>query len=452
MNIRGFSPERRNTMPFNEILQWIIGIIFGLTSVFGVVLPVDGPTQLRGHITDGLPVVAEDFTPEIRLIAFTDSHNQNHHVADAIDTAYELFDEDETYAGVDGFFGLGDFSSVGGEGDYVNYVRTLKEHVHEETVCINIHGNHEFKDDNYREYFINNFGYDPDTVTEINGFSCIAFSGERGATEWTFTPKSLKWLKSSIKEAEAKADGKPVFVFQHPHPFGTVYGSSVWCDPQLNLIFHGHSNIVDFSGHSHFPLNDPRSINQSTYTAVGCGAMATFELDNNYIPGQHPDGYDPAAQMCIIEADSDGSVRVRGYDLLSDTYFCDYYIDDVNDTGNYAYTYRNMKANDSAPVFDEGTSARAFRNDNGEWVISFDEAHSNFIVHEYKVKIKNSKGLTVFSENFVDDYFVIDDDDTADFRIGTDTLESGQSYTLRVRAESAYHKYSKWISIPFTAE
>ncbi len=441
-------------MSFHELFQWFIGIIFGLTTVLGVILPFGGAQRLAGKITEELPVVAEDFTPTVRLVAFTDTHNQNHHVADAIDTAYALFDNDASYPGVDGFFGLGDFSSVGFEGDYVNYVKTLNEHVRPETPCINIHGNHEFKHDDYRQFFLNNFGYDPNTVTEINGFSCIAFSGERGATEWTFTADSLKWLSTAIKDAEKKADGKAVFVFNHPHPWGTVYGSTYWGDPQLNIVLNGHNCVVDFSGHSHFPMNDPRSINQTTYTSVGCGAMATFETDKDYIPGQHPDGYDPAAQMTIIEADNDGSVRIRGYDLLSDTYICDYYIEDVNDQANYAYTLRNLAAHDTKPVFPEDAKAAAYKNDNGEWVISFDEAKaaSGFIVHEYRVTIKNDKGLIIYTNNFVDDYFVFDNDDTADFRIGTDTLESGKEYTLMVCAESAYHKYSNLRCLPFTAQ
>ena len=439
-------------MSFAEIFQWFIGIIFGLTSVLTVILPFGTAQRLQGNITDTLPVTPEDFSPAVRLVVFTDSHNQNQHVADAIDTAYELFDNDPVYAGVDGFFGLGDFSSVGQEPDYANYAATLREHVREETPMINIHGNHEFKNENYREYFLRNFEQEPDTVTEINGFSCIAFSGEKGATEWTFTARSLKWLSDAIDEAEARADGKAVFVFQHPHPWGTVYGSTYWGDPQINVVLNGHNCVVDFSGHSHFPMNDPRSIIQTSYTSVGCGAMATFETDKDYLPGQHPDGYDPAAQMCVVEADNDGSVRIRGYDLLSDTYFSDYYIDNVNDVSSWAYTYRNMRAHDSAPVFPEDASATAYRNDNGEWVISFTEASSNYIVHEYKVVIKDEKGLIVFSENFVDDYFVIDDDNTADFRIGTDTLESGKKYTLCVRGESAYHLYSDWVQMSFTAE
>ncbi|MBR5422685.1 MAG: metallophosphoesterase [Clostridia bacterium] len=436
-----------------KVVGWFFAVIFGIPALLSVVTLcwAIGPWT-AGTVTESLPVTPEDFVPTVRLIAFTDPHNNNKNVADAVDTAYLLFDNDPVYAGVDGIFGIGDFTSVGFEGDYANYSQTLFEHVRPETPCINVLGNHEFKVDYYDELFVKYFPHEPDTVTEINGFTCIGFSGDRGLTEWTFTPASLRWLSDAIDEAEEKADGRPVFVFAHPHPFGTVYGSTVWCDFQLNPIYAGKTNLITFTGHSHFPLNDPRSINQNTYTVVGCGATDRFELDNNGVVGQHPDGYNTANEMCVIEANDTGSVRIRGYDLNSDTYFCDYFIENVNDRSTFAYTYKNMKAHDTAPVFPEDTAARAYRNENGEWVISFDEAHSSFIVHEYKVTIKNEKGKKIFSKNFIDDYFVIDGDDTADFRIGTDTLESGKTYTLLVRAESAYHKYSDTLKLTFTAE
>ena len=163
-----------------QIKNYSIGIITGFFYVLFVVLPGQLALVFGGEVTEKLPVTPADFTPAVRIVVFTDSHNRNDRVADAIDTAYELFDGGTTYAGVDAFFGLGDFSSIGGEGDYINYSDTLKEHVRDETLCINIHGNHEFKDEKYCEYFIKHFGHEPDTVTEINGFSCVAFSGERG--------------------------------------------------------------------------------------------------------------------------------------------------------------------------------------------------------------------------------------------------------------------------------
>ncbi|MCR5149931.1 MAG: metallophosphoesterase [Clostridiales bacterium] len=436
----------------NQIKNWTIGIFFGVISVLTVVLPSQLFLISRGRITDELPKTPDSFIPQVRLVAFTDSHNNNEHVAKAIDTAYALFDNDEKYAGVDAFFGLGDFSSVGAEGDYERYAETISEHIRQGTPFINIHGNHEFKDDNYREYFIRHFGYEPDTVTEINGFQCIAFSGERGLTEWTFSPKSLAWLDKAITGAEKNSQGKPVFVFQHPHAWGTVYGSTCWSCPQLNVIFNKHPGIVDFSGHSHFPMNDPRSILQTTYTTVGCGAMASFELDKNGIPGQHPQGYDPAAQMCVIEADGDGSVRILGYDLISDTYFCDYYVDDVNNRDTYAYTYKNLKAHDSSPVFGENTAVSAVRTDSGEWGVTFDapSVPDGYIVHDYKIVLRDSNGKTVFKDTVINDYYIVDGDETFSFKIDGDILSEGSEYSLSITAKSAYHHKST-VKLNFTA-
>lgn len=432
-----------------------LGSFISLIVFLCVITLLWGGVQMsRGNVTETLPEVPADFVPEIRLIVFTDTHNENENVADAIDTAYEMFDKDTVYKGVDGFFGLGDFSSIGTEPDYKAYTDTLKEHIREETVCINVLGNHEFKTDTYKELFTEYFGHDINTVTEINGFTCIAFSGERSLTEWTFTPSSLKWLSDEIHKAQKKSGDKPVFVFEHPHPFGTVYGSTIWCTPQLNPVFAGHTNVINFSGHSHFPMNDPRSINQSTYTSVGVGAMARFELDENYIPGQHPEGYEDAAQFAVVEADSIGRVRIRGYDLLSDTYFCDYFIENVNDRDTFAYTYKNMKAHDKTPEFPENTEVFTELTEDGDYRISFTKAEmpEGFIVHEYKVVITDENNSEIYKDNFIASYYLINDEATQGFTVSKDILTSGQKYELTIKAESAYHKYSDEKTVSFTVQ
>lgn len=436
-----------------------LATVIGILAVLCVITLIWGGVQCsRGDVYNLLPSVPQDFTPTIRLVVMTDSHHKYDRCADAIDTAYDLFDTAKPYAGVDAFLDLGDFSSIGEKDAYVEYAGVLREHVRPETPMIVIHGNHEFKQaDDYPAYYDETFGAtfgtERNSVTEINGFSLIAFSGDRGLTEWTFTPSSLKWYSNAIKEAEKTADGKAIFTFQHPHPWGTVYGSTVWGDPEINCVLNGHTNVVNFSGHSHFPLNDPRSINQATYTAVGCGAMASFELDNNGIVGQHPERYDTAAEFCVVEADNDGSVRIRGYDLNSDTFFCDYYIDNVNDRDSFPYTVKNMKAHDSAPVFGPDTAATAVRDENGEWVVSFDEPQvgEGYIVHEYKIRIKDEAGKTVSNKNLINDYYFIDGDGKAQFHYGADVLEAGKTYTMTIRAESAYHFHSEPIELTFTA-
>ena len=38
----------------------------------------------RGNVTENLPEAPENFTPAIRFIVFTDTHNENENLADAI--------------------------------------------------------------------------------------------------------------------------------------------------------------------------------------------------------------------------------------------------------------------------------------------------------------------------------------------------------------------------------
>ena len=426
------------------LLSAVIGLNYGL---------VCGTNQkLFGNVTEGFPKAPADFKPTVRFVVFTDSHNNNSRVGAMIDTAYKMFDNAENYQGIDAFCCLGDFTSIGTESDYDSFVATLNEHIRPETKSICILGNHEVKQDYAYEMFREKFGYEPNSVTEINGFSFISLSSYPHATEWTYPRSSIHWAKKQLAAAEAKNDGRAVFVLQHPHNFATVYGSSFYCEPQLNTVWGGHSEVVCFSGHSHFPSCDPRSLNQSDYTNLGCGAIDRFELEKNCIINQHPEGYDKAAEFSVVEADNDGSVRILGYDLNSGTCFRDAYIDDVNDVKNYTYSYKNMKHNDPAPVFKDKTTCRAFQNENGEWIISFDEADDTFIVHNYTVKITDENGKRVYKEKLINHYYRFDEDGTADFNIGIDILETGKTYKVSIVAENAYGRTSETLTLSVKAE
>ena len=100
-----------------KVVGWFFAVIFGIPALLSVVTLcwAIGPWT-AGTVTESLPVTPEDFVPTVRLIAFTDPHNNNKNVADAVDTAYLLFDNDPVYAGVDGIFGIGEFTSVGLKG------------------------------------------------------------------------------------------------------------------------------------------------------------------------------------------------------------------------------------------------------------------------------------------------------------------------------------------------
>lgn len=427
-------------------------LIFCL-SILAILLIVATPflysgisAKMAGKVID-IPETPDDFVPEIRLVLFTDTHNENERLGNAMDAAYRLFDNAENYSGIDAFATLGDISSIGNPEDYDGYIAAINEHVKGDTQFITLLGNHEMKREDCAEIFKEKFNYEPNAVYEINGFQIIAFSGERWLTEWTFSSDSIKWLKNAVNEAESKSDTKPIIALQHPHNFATVYGSTVWCSPQTGSVYKNHNRVVCFSGHSHFPMNDPRSINQTTYTNVGVGAMARFEVDKSCIPGQHPEGYDKAAQFCVVEADSSGAVRVLEYDVATDTFFNDYFIENVNDTSTYCYTYKNMKAKDTASHF-EDLKVNATENENS-YSIEFSDAIGDSIVHHYNVKIKED-GKVIYKTTVLNDYYDLERT-VSQFDIEKAELTSGKEYQLEIVAVSAYGLKSEAATAVFTA-
>ncbi len=86
------------------------------------------------------------------------------------------------------------------------------------------------------------------------------------------------------------------------------YNILIYSEQFTEAYFCVHRSIIPFFGSFTFLMNDPRSINKTTYTSAGVGAMARFELNKNYIVGQHPERYEDAAQFRVVEADNDESV------------------------------------------------------------------------------------------------------------------------------------------------
>ena len=139
---------------------------------------------------------------------------------------------------------------------------------------------------------------------------------------------------------------------------------------------------------------------------------------------------------------------------LSDTYFCDYFIENVNDRDSFAYTYKNLKAHDEAPVFPENTKASVTETEDGNYRVSFTKAEvpEGFIVHEYNVTITDENKNELFEDNFVATYYLINESTTEGFNVSKDILEKGKTYTLTIKAESAYHKYSEEKTVTFTVK
>ena len=74
--------------------------------------------------------------------------------------------------------------------------------------------------------------------------------------------------------AELRGD-RPFFYIQHPHPKDTCHGPWAWGrdDGTAFRALSPFPNAVAFSGHSHHPLTDERSIWQGAFTSIGTASL-----------------------------------------------------------------------------------------------------------------------------------------------------------------------------------
>ena len=80
----------------------------------------------------------------------------------------------------------------------------------------------------------------------------------------------------AFSTAMGKCDpSRPFFYVQHPHPRDTVYGKCAWGvdDGSAAELLSGFPQAIAFSGHSHEPLTNERSIWRGTFTSVATGSL-----------------------------------------------------------------------------------------------------------------------------------------------------------------------------------
>ena len=401
----------------------------------------------------GKPGDGRDFKPVLRFTVCSDSHIQKpgddrcELVERVISFGYKTAEEDKNHKTLDAAVFVGDLTDNGTEEQFNAFFDTARNVLKGETKLLAVSArNH----DGYAlkkaaiPLFEKLSGQDADSHTVINGYHFIGISTSRYKNE-RYGKYQKKWLREELAKAAAEAPGKPVFVYHHEHVFSTVYGSydyEGWGVPHFRSIMNKYPQIVHFSGHSHYPLNDPRSIWQKQFTAVGTGGLAYEEVTVGRDRSQHPAGFKEAAQGWIAEVDANNRVRLRGFDAVTGDWLCEYVIDDVTDPKKFAFTPAQQRSRASAPVFPEGAALTVTENGN-EYTVTAPAAKSGAgdVVFLYRLYVENG-GKTVHTEYIVNNYCSSRPMETVEFR-----FNAAKGSTVSVAAEDAYGMQSKKLSV-----
>lgn len=410
---------------------------------------------------------AEDFSPVLRFAVASDVHiadsgsdKEEARLAKLFDVSYS-YAESQSYNRLDGVFFAGDISDNGSSLSMEKFFDIVNANVRSETVCRAVLGNHEFytSSTNTVSRFLAASGYsEADTDFVLGGYHFIMMCPQSGGKGYTSTQKS--WLKKRLAE-DAKEDStgaKPIFVFQHHAVSGTVYGSERWGISDISDLLSKYPQVVDFSGHSHFPINDPRSVWQGTFTALNDGTLSYYEMgiagvaDSLIFPCDRQGGYADdsdhrdAAQFYIVEVDGSGAIRVKGYDLLSDTFICEYNIPSVGNTGNFVYTEARRTAS-APPVFDSSAAITLKGARTDAAIFEIPQASGEDIVQHYRFDVYDLNNNLVSTEYALSDTFYFPTPET--LRCVVKGLTAGTDYYVKCRAVNCWEKESEPLTLYF---
>ncbi len=408
---------------------------------------------------------AGEFVTALRFVVTSDNHISAvtdlsaQRLAKLFKSSY-AYAESQTYKTIDAFVAVGDLTNYGQPYEYQAWKKIVQDNVKAETQIITVMGNHEYYGslddlDAGVDRYAANMDAELNKHVEINGYHFIGIStyGEGDYSE------DLAWLEENLASAAADGEGKPIITFQHHHIKDTVYVSSEWYaqqSAQLNSLYAKYSQVINFSGHSHGPINNPASCYQKDYTLFGTGTLAYFEMTTGMTYGTVPPNADQAAQFYIVEVSQDNRVRVMPYNLLTDAFFKTadgseqlmYTIDDLTNKSTWQYTDTARDARNTAPAFDETATVTVGKLTHATAEITFPQAKDDECVYSYRIVC--TAGGVKKEYNYFSEFYFEPMPETLTFTLSG--LSASTQYEVEVIPIDVYGKAGESIKGSFVTE
>ena len=380
------------------------------------------------------PVLRFAVTSDVHIRSTSNDYQSLDHLTRMIDGAYKYSDAQE-YSKLDGIFFVGDNTQNGKKAEQTIFFDTLKSKVREGTVARAVMGNHEFYSvgsgsDRYlpdsiaqsTANFLSYSGYESQNVhLVINGYHFILVSADSydKANQIYLTKSTLDWMKTELDKAAADdpSGERPIFVFQHEPPDNNEVRGFTGGDARLTELLNNYPQVVDFSGHTHRPINDPCSLWQDGFTGVGTGGLAYLGLtiaghpknDNDAVVelNEYGDYVDistdafvrNAGMFYIVEVSADDRVRLIQYDIFTDSVYGEPVTFGVGDPDKFEFTPERAEAS-VAPEFDSSASVEIISTDYAYPEISFPQAKGVDPAQNYRIEAwdadDTSPTLTVY--------------------------------------------------------
>lgn len=301
----------------------------------------------------------------------------------------------------------------------------------------------------------------------IGGYHILAVT-PNGDQPVVYSPNVVTWLDQQLESITKTDPNRYVIVLTHPMIYNTIYGSllgeeggiwtstlpNYWATRALTGVLEKYPQVVSFHGHLHFPINDPRTLWQGKWTALGCGSTRYMAIE--------PAGWEGVSstptvmndsnnfsQGYLVQFDTNGNMRVIKMDFFNNGTIGEPYVMQYPsaDGANLAkYNNDSRKAANQAPTL--STIEAKDVKESEAATVTFAAGKDDEFVHHYVVTLSKA-GKEVATKKILADFYLHPktSDMKSSWTVDFGTLSESGQYTVTVVA------YDSWDaeSAPLTA-
>ena len=285
-----------------------------------------------------------------------------------------------------------------------------------------------------------------------------------------YAAATKEWLDNTLKMLTEKDPGKSVFLFTHPMIYNTVYGSDLytgdnlmWYTTDLTSILSKYPQVVTFSGHLHFPLNDPRSIMQTDFTSLGCGSVRYMAIeDGNYIDMSGKTvmkDCNEFSQGLLVQVDANGNIRFTRMDFYNKTTIGETWeISAPKADKSHLDAYRKDRSEkNAAPVLAEDAISFEFGTAGKTSVsttVKFKSATDDEFAHHYVLTVNRVGSQKKTEKKVLADFYRHGKpaDMKKEWEVNLGNLTIGNEYEVSLVAVDSWGKESNKVTTKVTAE
>lgn len=277
---------------------------------------------------------------------------------------------------------------------------------------------------------------------DIKGYPFITIStrGVLNSGNTTHDEEAYLFLAEKVSDAAKNYPGKPIFIFAHFPPENTMYGSEEWGNPRFYDILSKYPQVVIFSGHTHYPLCDPRSIHQRTFTAINDGSTAKCFIDSQSVDeGQSPTGSDKVTEGVIVNVDDKTNVTIERWNTaINKEILPKWYLLSPHDGSQFIYG--DNRTGGEKPFFEQDASVNISNISDIGCKVTFTQAKDDENVFRYRIElIQNDK---IISTKHISSRFYLLNEMPKQLSIDFEGIPENIDSKVRVIAIDSYNNES----------